>query len=62
MANGTGVNPVSPHPLIHGNDSVPAGGSSSFLDRAPIFLQTASAQTLAGIFVWTALIITCHQV
>lgn len=39
-----------------------ASNGTSFLERAPIFLQTASAQTLAGIFVWAALIITCHQI
>ena len=27
-----------------------------------VFLETAYAQTMAGIFVWLALIITCHQV
>lgn len=27
-----------------------------------IFLNTATAQALSGIFVWSALIITCHQV
>lgn len=28
----------------------------------PIFLQTTTAQAVAGVFVWAALIITCHQV
>ena len=36
--------------------------SGTFLDQAPIFLQTKSAQTLAGAFVWAALVITCHQI
>lgn len=27
-----------------------------------LFLNTATAQALSGIFVWSALIITCHQV
>ncbi|CAG0913298.1 unnamed protein product [Notodromas monacha] len=27
-----------------------------------IFLQTASAQVIAGLFTWAALIITCHQI
>lgn len=27
-----------------------------------IFLNTATAQALSGIFVWSALILTCHQV
>ncbi|KAI1304934.1 Transmembrane protein [Halotydeus destructor] len=37
-------------------------GSIPILERPRIFLQTAAAQTLAGIFVWAALIITCHQI
>ncbi|KAB7497950.1 Transmembrane protein [Armadillidium nasatum] len=28
----------------------------------PIFLQTTTAQAVAGVFVWAALIITCHQI
>lgn len=28
----------------------------------PIFLMTSTAQTISGVFVWTALLITCHQV
>lgn len=28
----------------------------------PIFLMTSTAQTISGFFVWTALLITCHQV
>lgn len=27
-----------------------------------IFLNTTAAQALSGIFVWSALLITCHQV
>ena len=27
-----------------------------------IFLQTAAAQTIAGVFAWAAILITCHQV
>ncbi|KAG0429622.1 hypothetical protein HPB47_023448 [Ixodes persulcatus] len=27
----------------------------------PTFLQTTGAQAISGAFVWTALIITCHQ-
>ncbi|XP_053606127.1 transmembrane protein 184B isoform X1 [Plodia interpunctella] len=30
--------------------------------KEPVFLQTASAQTIAGMFVWTALFITCQQI
>ncbi|RWS13804.1 transmembrane protein 184B-like protein, partial [Dinothrombium tinctorium] len=36
--------------------------NGSFFDKAPIFLQTHTAQAIAGVFVWTALIITCHQI
>ncbi|XP_026888119.1 transmembrane protein 184B-like isoform X1 [Electrophorus electricus] len=28
----------------------------------PIFLMTPAAQTISGLFVWTALIVTCHQI
>ncbi|XP_026181069.1 transmembrane protein 184B-like isoform X1 [Mastacembelus armatus] len=28
----------------------------------PIFLMTSTAQTISGFFVWTALLITCHQI
>lgn len=28
----------------------------------PIFLMTPAAQAVSGFFVWTALILTCHQV
>lgn len=30
--------------------------------QEPMFLQTRSAQVIAGIFVWSALFITCQQV
>ena len=36
--------------------------TSSILDQAPLFLQTGSAQALAGVFVWAALLITGHQI
>lgn len=28
----------------------------------PIFLQTTAAQVIAGLFVWTAVFVTCQQV
>lgn len=28
----------------------------------PIFLQTTAAQAIAGLFVWTAVFVTCQQV
>lgn len=47
----------------------PQGSNSSFIPEAPvvtaeqpIFLMTSTAQTISGFFVWTALLITCHQV
>lgn len=42
--------------------ATPIHGNGSILEKAPIFLQTGSAQTLAGAFVWAALVITCHQI
>lgn len=47
----------------------PRGSNSSWIPEAPlvtveepIFLMTSTAQTISGFFVWTALLITCHQV
>ena len=47
----------------------PAGPNISWLPEAPlltpdqpIFLMTTAAQAVSGFFVWTALLITCHQV
>jgi len=47
----------------------PQQANSSWVPEAPvvtaeepIFLMTATAQTISGFFVWTALLITCHQV
>lgn len=47
----------------------PRGANSSWIPEAtvvtpeePIFLMTSTAQTISGFFVWTALLITCHQV
>lgn len=45
---------VAPH---GSNSSVPV-----FTPEEPIFLMTSTAQTISGFFVWTALLITCHQV
>lgn len=48
-------------------DSSPVGYNSSYISTnetviPPIFLQTTAAQTISGVFVWTALLITCYQV
>ncbi|XP_012670001.1 transmembrane protein 184ba isoform X2 [Clupea harengus] len=47
----------------------PAGPNISWLPEAPlltpdqpIFLMTTAAQAVSGFFVWTALLITCHQI
>lgn len=47
----------------------PQGSNSSWVPETPvvtpeepIFLMTSTAQTISGFFVWTALLITCHQV
>lgn len=47
----------------------PAGPNMSWLSEEPllaldqpIFLMTPAAQAVSGFFVWTALILTCHQV
>lgn len=49
--------------------STPMGPNISWLPEAPllspdqpIFLMTPAAQAVSGFFVWTALILTCHQV
>ena len=46
-----------------------SGPNHSWLPGAPLltpdqptFLMTPTAQAVSGFFVWTALIITCHQV
>ncbi|XP_040031919.1 transmembrane protein 184ba isoform X1 [Gasterosteus aculeatus] len=49
--------------------AAPAGPNMSWLPEAPllsqdqpIFLMTPAAQAVSGFFVWTALILTCHQI
>ncbi|RVE59340.1 hypothetical protein OJAV_G00187630 [Oryzias javanicus] len=49
--------------------AVPMGPNISWLPEAPllgqdqpIFLMTPAAQAVSGFFVWTALILTCHQI
>ncbi|XP_053214229.1 transmembrane protein 184B-like [Panonychus citri] len=38
------------------------GSGHGILAYTPIFLQTGTAQTIAGCFVWLALLISCHQI
>ncbi|KAI2658520.1 Transmembrane protein 184B [Labeo rohita] len=47
----------------------PTGPNISWFPKAPlltpeqpIFLMTTTAQALSGFFVWTALLLTCHQI
>ncbi|XP_008328509.1 transmembrane protein 184B-like isoform X3 [Cynoglossus semilaevis] len=49
--------------------AAPQVSNSSFVPEAPVvtpeqpfFLMTSTAQTISGFFVWTALLITCHQI
>ncbi|XP_041033751.1 transmembrane protein 184B-like isoform X1 [Carcharodon carcharias] len=68
--NSTSINMVSaamvaPEP---GSSSTVADPSVSWLPdtptavEQPIFLMTTAAQSISGFFVWTALLITCHQI
>uniref|UniRef100_A0A672ZMS3 Transmembrane protein 184bb n=1 Tax=Sphaeramia orbicularis TaxID=375764 RepID=A0A672ZMS3_9TELE len=49
--------------------AAPQGSNTSWMPEAPVvtqeppfFLMTSTAQTISGVFVWTALLITCHQI
>ncbi|KAE8282918.1 Transmembrane protein 184B [Larimichthys crocea] len=49
--------------------AAPQGSNTSWIPEAPVvtpgepfFLMTSLAQTISGFFVWTALLITCHQI
>ena len=47
------------------DSSLPSLNNKTYINETvipPIFLQTTAAQTISGVFVWTALLITCHQV
>lgn len=46
----------------HGSNSSGVPDVPVFTPEEPIFLMTSTAQTISGFFVWTALLITCHQV
>ncbi|UYV81954.1 TMEM184B [Cordylochernes scorpioides] len=45
---------------IPGDDN--ATNSSLPAEIQPLFIQTRAAHTISGIFVWAALLITCHQI
>lgn len=38
------------------------GAGNSSQGASPLFLTTAAARGVSGVFVWTALLLTCHQV
>ncbi|XP_077024932.1 transmembrane protein 184B isoform X2 [Tamandua tetradactyla] len=40
--------------------AVPEGSPTAM--EQPVFLMTTAAQAISGVFVWTALLITCHQI
>ena len=46
----------------NGGISAAAKNITQFVEHPGIFLQSSSAKIIAGIFAWTALCITCHQV
>ncbi|KAL3987477.1 neurogenic differentiation factor 6 [Sarotherodon galilaeus] len=61
----------SPSGLTLGSPATaaPQGSNTSWVPKTPvvtpdepIFLMTSTAQTISGFFVWTALLITCHQI
>ncbi|CAI5674566.1 transmembrane protein 184B isoform X1 [Oreochromis niloticus] len=61
----------SPSSLTLGSPATaaPQGSNTSWVPKTPvvtpdepIFLMTSTAQTISGFFVWTALLITCHQI
>ncbi|CAM4709485.1 hypothetical protein PO909_012844 [Leuciscus waleckii] len=63
---GEEVNRMAPGSLA---TMAPAGPNISWFPEAPlltpeqpIFLMTTMAQAVSGFFVWTALLITCHQI
>ncbi|KAM9780647.1 transmembrane protein 184B isoform 1-T1 [Neosynchiropus ocellatus] len=59
----SGLTPGSP------GTAAPQVSNSSLVPEVPVvtpeqpfFLMTSTAQTISGFFVWTALLITCHQI
>ncbi|KAJ3601578.1 hypothetical protein NHX12_032546 [Muraenolepis orangiensis] len=47
---------------VGGLNSSPVPETPLVMPTDPIFLMTSTAQTISGFFVWTALLLTCHQV
>ncbi|XP_031442300.1 transmembrane protein 184B-like isoform X1 [Clupea harengus] len=61
--------PVGMAPGPPASAVAPGGPNMSWVPEAPlvtpdnpIFLMTSAAQTISGFFVWTALLLTCHQI
>ncbi|XP_057276443.1 transmembrane protein 184B isoform X1 [Pezoporus wallicus] len=57
-----GLGSTATTPAVAPNFSwMPEDGSPTAVEQ-PIFLMTTAAQAISGFFVWTALLITCHQI
>ncbi|KAK1881760.1 Transmembrane protein 184B [Dissostichus eleginoides] len=61
--------PLAAAPPLLPPTAAPTGPNISWLPEAPLltldqptFLMTPAAQAVSGFFVWTALILTCHQI
>ena len=64
-SRGPPVGPVHGAPTmatLGGPISSPVPETLLVMPTDPIFLMTSTAQTISGVFVWTALLLTCHQV
>ena len=53
--------PILPDTSDISNMTIIRTGNGSIIEDQ-MFLNTTAAQVLSGIFVWSALMITCHQV
>lgn len=53
--------PASTPSIAPNLSRMPEDGSLTAVEQ-PIFLMTTAAQAISGFFVWTAVLITCHQV
>ncbi|XP_030206141.1 transmembrane protein 184A isoform X1 [Gadus morhua] len=54
--------PILPVMSDESNMTILRDGNGTILKGHQIFLNTMTAQALSGIFVWSALLITCHQI
>ena len=53
--------PILPDKAVVSNMTIIRTGNGSIIEDQ-FFLNTVAARGVSGIFVWTALLITCHQV